>query len=143
MRPLMELNATATDQQLKECHRLTCPNLNLRDFIVEHKDATEVDSLLRLITRQLLQELASRNRDSGHFHCLITSLTCIVTAKPHSADVERQHLQFKSQVIGCRCHPSPSRTIAMYHKTWVTLKLLTLQKQPLIGLEQKPERKRR
>ena len=39
--------------------------------------------------RHLFKELASRNKDSGDFHCLVTSLARIVAAKTHSADVER------------------------------------------------------
>ena len=56
---------------------------------MEYKEATEVESLRKLNTRQLLKELALKDKDSDHFHCLITSLTRIVAAKPHSADVER------------------------------------------------------
>ena len=31
---LRQLNATATDQELKECHRIICPDLSLRDFVM-------------------------------------------------------------------------------------------------------------
>ena len=54
-----------------------------------YKEATEVESSRKLSTRQLLKELALKDKDSGHFHCLITSLARIVAAKPHSADDER------------------------------------------------------
>ena len=56
---------------------------------MEYIEATEVESLRKLNTRQLLTELALKDKDSDHFHCFITSLTRIVAAKPHSADVER------------------------------------------------------
>ena len=55
---------------------------------MEYKEATEVERLRKLNTRQFLKELALKNKHSGHFHCLITSLARIVAAKPHSADVE-------------------------------------------------------
>ena len=32
---LKQLDATATDQDLKECHRNICPDLSLRDFVME------------------------------------------------------------------------------------------------------------
>ena len=32
---LKQLDATATDQELKECHRNICPDLSLRDFVME------------------------------------------------------------------------------------------------------------
>ena len=55
----------------------------MRDFVIEYKDATEVDSLLKLNTRQLLKELTSRNKDSDDFYCLFTSFAPILAAKPH------------------------------------------------------------
>ena len=86
---LKQLDPRATGHDLKECHRIICPDLSLRDLVMEYEEATEVERLRKLNTRQLLKELALKDKDSGHFHCLITSLARILAAKPHSADVER------------------------------------------------------
>ena len=39
IRLLRELGATAMDEQLKEFHRIICPDLSLRDFVIVYKDA--------------------------------------------------------------------------------------------------------
>ena len=43
IRVLKELDATAMDQELRKCHQVICPDLSLRDFVMEYMEATEVD----------------------------------------------------------------------------------------------------
>ena len=140
---LKKLDATATDRELKECQRIICGDLSLRDLVMEYKEATEVESLRKLNTRQFLKELALKDKDSGHFHCLITSLTRIVAAKPHSADVERLICVYNKLKSNDRASFSPGTIKNYLHvsQTWVIWKLLTHRKQPLIGSEQKAEEK--
>ena len=69
--------------------KLFCPDLSLRDFVIEHKAAPVVDSLLKLNNRQLRLDLASRNKDSDDFFHLITLPLPSGAAFPHSANFDR------------------------------------------------------
>ena len=67
IRLLKELDTTAMDQQLNECHQVICPDLILKDFVIEYKNTTGGDSLLKLNTRQLLKGDQQRQNKFYYF----------------------------------------------------------------------------
>ena len=51
MEPLRKLNRDVKKEKLNECHKVICPDLSLRDFVSEYKDATELEKLQSFETR--------------------------------------------------------------------------------------------
>ena len=84
-----------------------------------------------------LTSLLPGTRIPGYFHCLNTSLARILATKPHSGDVELLIIIYKLKSSG-RASLSPG-TIKYY--LHVSQNMGDLHKEPLIGLEEKPEGK--
>ena len=44
---LRQLDAKALDQEIKECHRIICPDLSLGYFVMKYKEVSEVESFAK------------------------------------------------------------------------------------------------
>eukprot|EP00794_Sanderia_malayensis_P014618 gene14618-16132_t len=83
--PLRQLSSSPTNEQLRACHKVICPDLPLVDIVSEYKEASEMEQLQSLCTKPLLSCLTSEKQ----YPVLTIAIACLVAAKPHSADVER------------------------------------------------------
>ena len=83
--PLKQLSSSPTNEQLRACHKVICPDLPLVDFVSEYKEASEMEHLQSLCTKPLLTFLTSEKQ----YPVLTIAIARLVAAKPHSADVER------------------------------------------------------
>lgn len=82
---LRQLNVNASDDELKRCHRVICPDHKLTDFISSYREASSESTLTALNLRECLKKCSS----VAEWKPLSTSLARLIAAKPHSADVER------------------------------------------------------
>lgn len=83
--PINKLLEKITDDDLRNCHASICPDLELREFCAEYREASELPNLRECNPVQLLKTVAKYQT----YPALTVALARVVAAKPHSADVER------------------------------------------------------
>jgi hypothetical protein len=87
LRPLGQLDPNVTDAELEQCHGCIIPDMSLAQFALQYKDAAKNKDLVELKTvPDLLKRVLACGAD---MYVLSTALARFISAKPHSADVDR------------------------------------------------------
>ena len=110
---LRELKVDISETELKICHDIVCPDLELRDFCLKYIEAAETPDFQDCGPKQLVQKLCSMGDE---YLSLRTSLARVVAATPHSADVDRLINVYNKLKTPDRASLSPN-TIANYLHT--------------------------
>lgn len=85
--PLRKLDPDVSSEELKRCHKVVCPDLDLRTFSQEYFELACLDEYSECSPTELLKILCRNKNDQ--FVTIKTALARLLAAKPHSADVER------------------------------------------------------
>ncbi|KAL4098742.1 hypothetical protein QTP88_023284 [Uroleucon formosanum] len=81
---------SVSDMELKECHSLIYPDYSLVDFVTSYKEVSEHSQIKdELISTSLLKILIN----CPSWESLTVSMACVLSMKPHSADVAITHLE--------------------------------------------------
>ncbi len=101
LRILSDLKFDATDEELSRCHRVVCPDKDIRLFVDDYRSAATLIkcSLEKQVSDKPGNTIATLNIVStfrmlmslpySKYNTLKTSFARVVATKPHSADVER------------------------------------------------------
>ncbi|KAJ6639754.1 hypothetical protein Bhyg_12501, partial [Pseudolycoriella hygida] len=89
--PFIAFSQTA-DADIKKVHEMTAPDVSLANFVLQYGDICnhpDMQKYKELSITEIILTLAKSNETREHYKELITVLSRIVSATPHSADVER------------------------------------------------------
>eukprot|EP00794_Sanderia_malayensis_P005008 gene5008-5666_t len=146
--PLKQLSSSPTNEQLRACHKVICPDLPLVDFVSEYKEASEMEHLQSFCTKPLLSCLASEKQ----YLVLTIAIARLVAAKPHSADAALDWITDKegrarcpekakkqSWFVGVFKEAEDFRTASSHYTTTASsTSTFSTTKVPLVSLFTKP-----
>jgi len=88
LEPLRHIVPTTTDEQLRQCHQLIIPDLELSDFVMSYREVC--DELQSAKPETLHPRVVIRRIHKVEvWRSLTVAIGRLLAAKPHSADVER------------------------------------------------------
>ena len=84
---LQTLNNSVTDDEIKLCHKVICPDFDLLNFASSYREAAACDQLKgkKITEKNVLKSILKVD----HWRPLAVAMARIIAATPHSADVER------------------------------------------------------
>ncbi|XP_025423121.1 LOW QUALITY PROTEIN: zinc finger protein 862-like, partial [Sipha flava] len=86
LKVLEKVSDAVSDEELQKAHQVICPDFELADFVTSYKEAAGISSIK---DKQLSSDLLKSLLSNDSWKPLSTAVARILSAKPHSADVER------------------------------------------------------